>query len=37
MFSETMRLELDVFGVKVVELKTRVEGPANLIRNNPIK
>lgn len=34
MFSDTMRLELGVFDVKVVELKTGLVGPTNLIRNN---
>jgi len=34
MFSETLRLELEVFGVKVIELKTGVVGPINLINNN---
>ncbi|KAI4185663.1 MAG: hypothetical protein L6R41_003991 [Letrouitia leprolyta] len=33
-FSDTMRLELGVFDVKVVELKTGLVGPTNLIRNN---
>ncbi|KAK8024369.1 hypothetical protein PG993_012435 [Apiospora rasikravindrae] len=34
MFCDTMRLELEVFGLRVVELKTGAVGPTKLIGNN---
>ncbi|KAK8073517.1 hypothetical protein PG994_004416 [Apiospora phragmitis] len=34
MFCDTMRLELDAFGVHVVELKTGAVGPTRLVANN---
>lgn len=34
MFTETLRLELEVFGIKVVDLRTGVVGPTNLTNNN---
>ena len=37
MFSDTLRLELGVFGVQVVDMKTGIVGPTNLMKNNTSK
>lgn len=34
LLTDTLRLELAVFGIKVVELRTGVVGPTNMINNN---